>query len=626
MPQRVSSPFAPPRRPFLVRALLWRPRSRPAQLLLAIVGIVVVVIHVFTPAPADAAERGAGFGTWAPISAYGWHGSMLVGGVHTYCITPGAPAPTGPTTDHGISGSAAGLTPQQLTGINLLVSTYGQTNDPVQAAAVAWAVKAIANWDETLHAFGYRGDSLAGAIHWTFSALAPDADRAVQQRAVAYYDEAMRVPVGATGASGAVVFSTDAADHRSGTVRVDATVAATGSLTLDGAVFVDTGTSRLERAVTGTSYAIRTIPPAPGRPYSVSAAGRFSAGVAAAVRHYTTPGGQQTAGPGGTVEFEVAGADAAPRVPPFPPTITTQVASRFATGGPYVDRVTFAAPDDSWPRHEDGTYLPVLARATVYRTDTEPQPGAQIPDDADVAGTLELTTDPALGPTAPYAVTSSWTMDAPGFYTAVWTIRADDQTDAVTLHTGAGYSWTEPFGESSQVTVVPAITTQATPTAIVGEPVSDTIRVSGGVPAEGLWITSALYRGVEGVAAADSCTSQNLIWESEPVHVTAPGTHVVTSPAIDVAGAYYWQETATDTAGTVAHVGICGIENETSRVGAPAPAESSPSLAATGSASETLRGSSAIAIALLSAGGALLASRRVRVGAGARLGAPSRIG
>jgi hypothetical protein len=436
----------------------------PAIALLAVFVLLFLAIDIGWPTRADAAERGAGFGTWAPISAYGWHGSMLVGGVHTYCITPGAPAPTGATSDHGISGSAAGLSPPQLTGINLLVSTYGQTDDPVQAAAVAWAVKAIANREETLHAFGYRGDSLAGAIHWTFSALAPRYDLAVQERAVAYYDEAVRVAAGAATASGSLVFSTDAADHRAGTVRVDATAAARGTVTLVNAVFADTGSSTLEGVLAGTTYAMRTEPPAEGRPYAVSGTGRFSAGIAAAVRHFTTPGGQQTAGPAGVVEFDVAGADAAPRVPPFAPAITTRVPAREVQGGSYVDAVTFEAAAGSWPRDEGGAYLPVTATAVVYRTDAEPVPGEPVPGEATIAGTLEITTDPTTGPEAEYTATSDWEMTVPGYYTAVWSVRAEDQLAGVVAHTGADFAWVERFGEPSQVTLMRAPVAEPTPT------------------------------------------------------------------------------------------------------------------------------------------------------------------
>ncbi|MFE5410958.1 hypothetical protein [Microbacterium sp. NPDC056569] len=453
-----------------IRLLLSRHALRPpAYALVAVVFLIIVALDVVSPSRAAAAERGTGFGTWAPISAYGWHGSMLVNGVHTYCITPGAPAPTGQSTDHGVSGSAAGLSAQQLTGINLLVTTYGQTEDPVQAAAVAWAVKAIANREETLHAFGYRGDSLAGAIHWTMSALSPQHDRAVQERAVAYYDEAMRAAPGPASANGALVFAADGADHRNGTLRVETSTPATGTITLTNAVFAESGSATLENASTGSTYAIVAAPPAEGRPYTVSGTGRFDAGLAAAVRHFTTPGGQETAGPAGRVHFDASGADAAPRFPPFSPTISTRVVAREAQGGPYIDEVTVIAADGSWPRADDGSFLPVRASAVVDRTATEPVPGSAIPEGADVAGTLELTTDPTAGPAAKYTVASEWEMSAPGYYTAVWSVRAADQLPALVAHTGADFAWTERFGEPSQVAVIapapPAPTATPAPAA-----------------------------------------------------------------------------------------------------------------------------------------------------------------
>jgi hypothetical protein len=56
-------------------------RSRLWVALLA--AVLAIAIGLVLAPPAQAASRGAGFGTWAPVSAFGWHGSMLVGGVHT---------------------------------------------------------------------------------------------------------------------------------------------------------------------------------------------------------------------------------------------------------------------------------------------------------------------------------------------------------------------------------------------------------------------------------------------------------------------------------------------------------------------------------------------------------------
>ncbi|HWM15324.1 MAG TPA: hypothetical protein VNP97_01930 [Microbacterium sp.] len=603
--------------PRQIRHALSRALAVAAACTLAVFGVVVV------SAPAHAASHGVGFGTWAPVSPYGWHGSMVIDGVHTYCILPGAPAPTGTSIDHGTSASAAGLSPQQLTGINLLVTKYGQTNDPVQAAAVGWAVKAIANWDETLHHFGYRGDSLAGAIHWTFSALAPEHNQSVQERAVAYYDEARGVAAGMSSASGTMVFTTDAADHRLGTVRVEATTAAaSGVLTLVNATFAATGTTALTGAVPGIDYPIVTDPPAPGRAYTVSGTGHFSLGPVAAVRHYTTPGGQDTAGPPGEIGFDVAGADAAPRVPLFHPTISTQVASKYAAGGPFVDEVVFGGSTEHWPRSEDGAYLPVAATAEVYRTDVEPTlvdataaPEAAVPPDAVHVGSLALTTDPEAGPTIAYNVISSWTLDEPGFYTAVWTVRQDSQSTEVARHLRTGYAWVEAFGEKSQVVMVPTVSSLAVPTVIVGDAMSDTILVGAPLPADGLVVSSAVYRAREGVAPQDVCVEENLVWASEPHLVTAPGELSVTSPIATEPGTYFWQERAVDAAGELVHLGACGVAHETTRVVASipdVPTPQPPALAATGLPADSARGIAGFAVVLLTVGATLSAFIRRR--------------
>lgn len=593
---------------------------RHLRLLAALVAALILMCAgaVVTAPAARAASQGAGFGTWAPISAYGWHGSMLVDGVHTYCILPGAPAPTGQSVDHGLSGAAAGLSAQQLTGINLLVTKYGQTNDPVQAAAVGWAVKAIANWNETLHHFGYGGDSLAGAIHWTFSALAPAHDAEVQRLAVAYYEEARNTPAGAAGASGTIVFTADAADPSRGSVRVDAsTTAATGTLALTGADFVATGTPTLTDAVPGVEYPIVTTPAEPGRPYSVSGTGHFRLSAVAAVRHFTTPGGQDTAGPAGDVGFDVAGTDAAPRVPRFSPTITTHVQSAYVTGGPFVDDVVFAGETAHWPRTEDGGFLPVTASAEVYRTDVPPTAAdGGVPADAEHVGSLGLTTDAESGPARPYRVTSVWELTAPGFYTAVWSIRSDAQIPEVASALAPGYSWTEPFGEPTQITLWADVSSLAEATVTVGDTMSDKIIVSGPLPLGGLTVSSSVYRADESVEPTDACTEQALVWTSDPHTLTEPGDHVVTAPAATDPGTYFWQERATDAAGALVHLGVCGLAHETTRVVprmTPVPESAAPPrLAATGGTGAPPRALAGGAIGMLTAGAVLVGLSRRR--------------
>lgn len=562
---------------------------------------------VATPA-AHAASQGAGFGTWAPLSTYGWHGSMLVDGVHTYCILPGLPAPTGPSADLGVSDTAAGLTPQQLTAINHLVTAYGQSGDPVQSAAVGWAVKAIADWDETLHSFGYRGDSLAGAIHWTFSALSPEHDAEIQRLAVAYYDEARSIPAGVGAASGRLVFRSDDADPATGSVLVEATTdAAVGTITLVGATFAVNGSATLADVVPGVEYPIVAAAPTPGRPYSVSGTGRMRLTAVAAVRHFSTPGGQDTAGPAGEAGFDVAGSDAAPRVPRFTPTIATNVGAAYVTGGAFVDDVRFTGSTADWPRAEDGTPLPVTAAAEVFRTDSAPVLSDQVPEGAQSVGSLGLTAD--AGPDADYRVTSLWELPEPGFYTAVWRIRAEDQTSDVVGALPPGYSWTEPFGEASQISLWSDISSLAQPTATVGEPLSDKIIVTGPIPPGGLTVTSTVYLAPDGLPPSEACADAALVWTSEAHTMLEPGEHVVTSPPASLAGTYYWRERAVDGAGAVVHEGACGVAHETTLVGT-APSPPSPrALAATG-APVAADAVCAIGIALLTAGGTLFGLRR----------------
>ncbi|GAA3010838.1 hypothetical protein [Microbacterium aurantiacum] len=424
-------------------------------LALSIAAALAAAALVFAVAPAaTAATQGAGFGAWQPTSTHGWHGSMRVGDVHTYCILPGIPLPTGTTSDHGVRTEAAGLSPQQLTGINLLVTRYGQTEDPVQAAAVGWAVKAIADWETTLRTFGYRGDSLAGAIDWTFSRLAPAHNARVQELALAYYAEGSSVAVGVTDASGSVMFLRDDADPLGGAVRVDAsTPDARGTLILTGAVFADDGTTERHDVVPGEEYAITVAPAAettPGRPLDVSAQGRFRVDTVAAVRHFTTPGGQDTAGPAGPVEFEVSGHDTT-RHPLFFPTISTVATASAVPGESFVDDVTVGGDLTHWPRTAEGDRLPVRAHASVYRLDEEPgEPSPDVPEGAVLAGELSLET---LGE-GPARVVSSWTMDTPGWYVAVWSITRQAQSAEVAAHLATDAVYTEAFASPTQITRV----------------------------------------------------------------------------------------------------------------------------------------------------------------------------
>lgn len=541
-------------------------------LALVLVIAAALVAGIVAVLPAQAASPGTGFGEWAPSTRYGWHGSMAVSGIHTYCIFPGRPLPTGDTEDRGISGTAAGLDARQLTAINMLVTTYGQTDDPVQAAAVGWAVKAVSNWNETLHTFGYPGDTLQGAIDWVFQHIAPEHNGAVQNLAAAYYAEAMAVTPGQTSATGALHFAIDAHSPLRGTMTARADAAgARGTVTLERAVFADTGSATREGVELGVAYEILAIAPPGEREVRVSGSGTFTGGYLPVVHHFTTPGGQDTAGPGGKLEFPLIGEDAVTRDLTFAPVITTQVVSRYVAGGAYLDDVTFAAERGVWGRTADGGYLSVAASATLYRTDAEPRLADEVPADAEAVATLEARTDPAVGPTAPYRVESAEPLPGPGFYTAVWEVSAEAQPAETAALLEPGYRWRERFGVQSQITMVPDITSRADPIVSVGAPMSDEVIVAGPVPETGLMLTAAVFRVPDGVDPVDACTPDNLIATAPgiPVRVLSAGRTRLEGPVVPDFGTYVWRERAVDAYGLLVHEGACGVESETTR--APLP-------------------------------------------------------
>jgi hypothetical protein len=427
----------------------------------ALVAVALAVGGAVALSPAaSAASRGAGFGTWSATSAHGWHGSMLIDGVWTFCISPGLPAPVGDSRDAGVTAAVDGLSAAQLTRINLLVSTYGQTSDPVRAAAVAWAVKAIADWRRTLGEYGYRGDSLAGAVNWTFSSLSPANNAAIQRLAVAYYREAAATPAGTVAGSGRLVFAIDPRNAYAGTMRVEAPAGTSGTVTLTHGRFADNGTNRMAGIAAGRSYRVIGVPPsADGAPYRISGTGRFGRGYAAAVHLYRTPGQQDTAGPGGSAAIVVAGADAGTRTVAFRPVLTSRTASVSPTGA-LADTLSFgiaAGPDglaNPWFRRPDGTRVDVHFTVTAYGPlDHRPRESAQPPADAPVAETVRVDTGKA-GDTA--AVTATFTrLHSGGAYTFVAAYDPVATPAATRALLPGGYRWSHAFGMADETTVVP---------------------------------------------------------------------------------------------------------------------------------------------------------------------------
>ena len=134
---------------------------------------------------------------------------------------------------------------------------------------------------------------------------------------------------------------------------------------------------------------------------------------------------------------------------------------------------------------------------------------------------------------------------------------------AFTMGWAEDYVWQEEYGVRSQTVMVPAVSSLAESDLTVGETMSDDVFVAAPVPRDGLSVSTAVYRAVDGVAAEHTCTEENLVWASDPEHVLEPGTSTFTAPVVPDFGTYYWQETAVDAEGELVHLGRCGIAEET---------------------------------------------------------------
>lgn len=524
---------------------------------------------------AQAATQGPGYGTW-PGSEIGWEGAFVApDGSLVYCIVPGAVNPTGVTSSAGIqsvigSDSPFGwatITPDTAAKINRIVSMHGQTWDHAVASGVSFAVKHLANpgalyrssgWNGTVDLDGYINHKLVGMV-----GAAKVAE--IQGHARYLLTSVAGVTAGNTSGSGVLTFTTDAADDALGTVRMVGT-AATGTVTLTNGVFATNGSASLAGMRAGVSYPVRGVPPTgAGTSYSISGSGTFGAGYAPQLHVWTTPGQQTAVGPGGAGTFVAKGADTLPRSTTFEPVITTQVEQRYAPGGAFVDLVTFSTARNAWPRMADGSFAAVSASAVVYRTPLQPAvPSPEIPADAERIGALTLVSDPEIGPTRAYRVESDWELPGPGHYTAVWSILGADQSAQTLAHLegGADFARHELFGEASQMTMVPDITSEAQKIAHKGGSATDAVIVADVLPIGGADVSTALYVVPDDATATGACVAENLVWRSDSLHVDAPGRYVFTAPSIPAFGEYAWQHRAVDAEGREIMTSACGIESE----------------------------------------------------------------
>jgi len=269
------------------------------------------------PPPATAATKAAGIPGLTPDGGY--LGNYLApDGAKVYCIDSPLPWPEGQTSaptlvDSLVTTWGAVLAPEAVRKLNYVLLTYGQTDDPVQAAAVAAFVNAYTS--------GWARDLGAGreAGAWYLNG---------NPQVTAVYDgiwadaEAHAAPVGTA------TVQITMADPLSGVVTVASSLPeATGTLVLHGAVAAETGQAQVAVAAAG-STAIRGTPGEGEATYAVSAEVSYTAPTPAepTLLLYTTADQQRTirGGTTGSVAFGASAQTGAlvvppPPVPPVPP-------------------------------------------------------------------------------------------------------------------------------------------------------------------------------------------------------------------------------------------------------------------------------------------------------------------
>lgn len=497
---------------------------------IALTGAVVVM------APAQAAGLGAGFG---PANDY-LGGYVAPDGSIVYCIDPGIDSPSpGTTTDAGLAG--AGFTASSQTGsggagptntldadtaarINYVVSTYGQTWDNVEAAAVHFVVQYLGNPHGMFATSKYNGPhTLESFINYTAFSSSNGNSGAIQARARAIVDAAMTITAAPTnGGTGQLDFAVDPVNNYAGTVAMNGTTGASGTITLVNGVFVDTGTSTISGATTGTSYQVRGVVPevgaaadqagtryVEGGTYKIWGSGTFTApgdGFAPNVHLWNTGSQQRTVGPGekSLSQFNVAGEDPVTRGVQFLPVLGTSAPRFHEAGEAMTDEVTFSTVTDDngvnnpWASNPNTGYVPVTAEGTLYGPfASQPAESAEVPADAPVAGTATITTSAADGPTVAYTGTSDEVIAESGFYTWVWSVDWHSQSQRGQYYlpgpspihpTQDAYHFQDEFGQVVETSIVPstitAVSEISSPTTPLSAVTVDAITVSS----DGHWL------------------------------------------------------------------------------------------------------------------------------------------
>ena len=314
---------------------------------------------------ATAATGGVGWGTFGDTST-AYKGTFIQDGNVIICAEAGIAFPTNALRNAGLVDAAwmnanytnawgqhPNVTPNQVAGINRLMSEVGGTQDPNKGAAMEYAVRAVLypavadyNWiDQPM-------GSVSEAINWDFYSSAGSANVAAMQSYTTQYINLINSTTAGTGStgSGVLTFTVDSTNNYSGTVMMDGTDGSTGSITLTNGIFVETGTDTLTNAVADTAYAVTGAAPDDNPTYKISGSGTFTApgtsGYAPNVTAWLSNSGQQDSlGMGAKATnkpFTVSGEDPMVRSTVFSPIVHTTAKAFTQKGEKFHDVLKFS--------------------------------------------------------------------------------------------------------------------------------------------------------------------------------------------------------------------------------------------------------------------------------------------
>lgn len=278
-------------------------------------GIALLIASAAFALPASAATTGAGIPGITPYGGY--LGNYIApDGSRVYCIDSNRDWPSGTTgpgaeTSTLATGWGEPLSAQTLQKFNYALNRYGQTADPVQAAAMnAYLYAYTSGYTHTY------GASFDAGLHYIDGNAAVAASYSTIWSDVERFYDAVPDPT--------AELSIRMSDPRAGTVEITTTPAGVpGTLTLNGAVVTASGASTID-VTGGTTVAIKGTPAKGATAYTITANASFivDIGPGPLVTVFETGSQQRTIREAGTVKVDVAAsAQVAVELPP-PPTPT----------------------------------------------------------------------------------------------------------------------------------------------------------------------------------------------------------------------------------------------------------------------------------------------------------------